>query len=239
MKSLGMLPATDEQVRVFLRITPTQLRCLKQILQNNSMINSEWEILNWDKRQMKSDHSNERVAKFRSKSKDDEKRYGNVTVTGCNGVTVTGRTEPEPEPEQNISCAEPKNFDSTPAIYELPCAGKKSYPVTGKQVEEWSVLFPGVDVHRELRKMVAWLAASPDRRKTFRGAPRFVVNWLGREQDKAPSSRVNGLHADSPKPVQPGDPGCLLCGGRGLYDDGRGIDVTCDCVLRRLQGGKR
>ena len=65
-----------------------------------------------------------------------------------------------------------------------PLTKGETYPVTREQVEAWRQAFPGIDVEQELREMCAWLEANPQRRKTRRGAPRFIVNWLSREQDR-------------------------------------------------------
>ena len=42
--------------------------------------------------------------------------------------------------------------------------------------------YPGVNVPAEYRKMSAWLSANPQKRP--RNYPRFINNWLAREQDR-------------------------------------------------------
>jgi hypothetical protein len=109
----------------------------------------------------------------------------------------SGNQEQEQEQEQDreqdqdheASCAEAVADAPAPApapiILSLPCvgAGPKAYGVTQAQVESWREAFPGVDVVAELRKARAWLEANPSKRKTAKGAPRFLVAWLGRAQD--------------------------------------------------------
>ena len=89
--------------------------------------------------------------------------------------------------EENI-CAEPLQASTPepeePAVISLPLNDKTWYSITQKQVDEWSGLYPAVDVMQELRKMVGWLDANPTKRKTKRGILRFVTGWLAREQDK-------------------------------------------------------
>lgn len=58
------------------------------------------------------------------------------------------------------------------------------YPVTGEFVSQMKELYPAVDVEQELRNMKAWLMSNPQRRKTFKGMPKFINSWLAREQDK-------------------------------------------------------
>ena len=107
----------------------------------------------------------------------------------------------------------PSPSASTPAAEEFlsfPCVGKgaKTYSITIPQVERWEADFPGVDVRAALRKMRAWIEANPTKRKTAKGIPAFVVNWLGRDQDAplAPSGppRAGGGPAKrSSAPVTP------------------------------------
>lgn len=79
---------------------------------------------------------------------------------------------------------EPETSASVPAIIELPLNDKSLYPITQKDIDEWSSLYPAVDVMQELRKMKGWLGANATKRKTSRGIKRFINSWLSREQDK-------------------------------------------------------
>jgi len=58
------------------------------------------------------------------------------------------------------------------------------FEVSDSDVQEWSKIYPAVDIKQELRKMKGWLDANPTRRKTRRGVRRFVNNWLSRTQDQ-------------------------------------------------------
>lgn len=86
--------------------------------------------------------------------------------------------------------------DSSPAIppvIQIVLNDKTFFDINQKQVDEWKELFPAVDVMQEIRKMKAWCDANPERRKTRRGVNRFIVSWLGKEQDKghAPINTVS------------------------------------------------
>lgn len=61
--------------------------------------------------------------------------------------------------------------------------------------EEYSRLYPGVDIDNAFREMRAWCNSNPTKRKTARGIKRFVNGWLSRQQD---SGRV----AKASKPVK-------------------------------------
>lgn len=74
----------------------------------------------------------------------------------------------------------------SPTVIELTLNDKSQYPISQKQADEWSALYPAIDTMQELRKMKGWLDANPAKRKTKGGIKRFVNGWLAREQDKGP-----------------------------------------------------
>ena len=79
----------------------------------------------------------------------------------------------------------PSNKIATePPVIEFILNDKTYYPITQKQVDKWSELYPNVDVMQQLRKMCGWLDANPRNRKTKGGILKFVNGWLAREQDK-------------------------------------------------------
>lgn len=93
----------------------------------------------------------------------------------------------------NTICQELEAPDRKKAI-SLTLNDKSEYWIYGDQVEQWSQLFPAVDVMQELRKMKSWLDSNPSRRKTKKGILRFVNGWLSKEQDKG--------RVDHSKPVK-------------------------------------
>ena len=85
--------------------------------------------------------------------------------------------------DTNVSSVEVKNF-----ILELPTilsAKGNKFPIFQEDIDKWQAVYIGVDVLTELKKMKLWLEANPKSKKTYQGIPRFVNNWLSREQDKA------------------------------------------------------
>ena len=79
----------------------------------------------------------------------------------------------------------PSNEIATePPVLEFILNDKTYYPITQKQVDKWSELYPNVDIMQQLRKMCGWLDANPRNRKTKGGILKFVNGWLAREQDK-------------------------------------------------------
>jgi hypothetical protein len=108
------------------------------------------------------------LAKRRQMARPEERRGRGETQV----LTETER-ETEGSTEPNDPCA-----------IALPLNDHSCFPVTQKQVEDWEPTFPAVDVLQQLRNMRAWLDANPDRKKTRRGTPAFIVRWLTKEQDK-------------------------------------------------------
>lgn len=84
----------------------------------------------------------------------------------------------------NTACPEPEPAPDREQVISLTLNDRSEFWIYGDQVEQWSQLFPAVDVLQELRKMKSWLDSNPSRRKTKRGILRFVNSWLSREQDK-------------------------------------------------------
>lgn len=86
--------------------------------------------------------------------------------------------------KDNIKTYAPTYNESEPALYDLPTNKNDTFfPVTQKDIEEWSNLYPAVDIDQQLRNMLGWLKSNPTKRKTMKGMPRFINSWLSREQD--------------------------------------------------------
>ncbi len=86
--------------------------------------------------------------------------------------------------EGNIDCTEPEKSALVPAVIELALNDKTFYPITQQDIDDWTELYPAVNVMQELRKMKGWCDSNSTKRKTSRGIKRFITNWLAREQDK-------------------------------------------------------
>jgi len=70
-------------------------------------------------------------------------------------------------------------------VLTFPCDGPvKSWHLTQAQLDRFRELYPRLDVETEMRKALAWVEASPERRKTARGMKRFLTRWLNNAQDK-------------------------------------------------------
>lgn len=54
--------------------------------------------------------------------------------------------------------------------------GAKSWQLTDEQIASWQALYPSLDVDQQCRMALAWTEAN--HKKTAKGMPRFLVNWL-------------------------------------------------------------
>ncbi len=97
----------------------------------------------------------------------------------------------------SAACSESAKRRSKPATVEtvgkpFDCAGKLNSDGTLPQwsmplamYEQLQIAYPAVPVDAELRKVKAWLAANPTKKKTAKGMPRFINSWFSRAQDDA------------------------------------------------------
>lgn len=77
----------ERMIAAHLGLSLSELDSVKKRLSEVYLIDNDWQPLGWDKRQYKSDSSNDRVSKFR------KKRYSNVTVTPPETDTETDTEE--------------------------------------------------------------------------------------------------------------------------------------------------
>lgn len=84
-------------------------------------------------------------------------------------------------------------------VLEFPVVGRPPGPFRLWQcdVDDFSRLFPGVDILQQCRHALSWCKTNPTKRKTFGGMPRFLSGWLGRCQNNGTQNGQNG--ADKPK----------------------------------------
>ena len=80
--------------------------------------------------------------------------------------------------------------------YNLLLKDGTEYTLTENDVQKLEQLYPEVDVRAEIRKMIGWLDASPERRKTRRGIKRFVNGWISRSYDAVQKSKSENKPKD-------------------------------------------
>lgn len=90
--------------------------------------------------------------------------------------TEPGKPDSMPEPQ--------KAKDDSPIVITMPLNTGKPYKIQQSSVDRWQELYPAVDIMQELRNMCGWLESNRSRRKTKDGMPRFINNWLSKEQNR-------------------------------------------------------
>ncbi len=158
-----------------------------------------YSLTNWDKWQKV-----EKPSKFRNIPELGEDSKITREAVGKYSGNSRGVFPPNKNKNKNTNinkntslCSEPyaEGESSEPQAEEkpvllLPLNTKEEYPVYQADVDEWSELYPAVDVMQALRSMKGWLDANPTRRKTKSGIMRFIVGWLSREQNSGGERRV-------------------------------------------------
>jgi len=78
-------------------------------------------------------------------------------------------------------------------IGQLPLPDGSAYYIYEADVDKWASLYPGADIMQELRNMYGWLDSNPAKRKTEKGLPRFITNWLSRVQNNGQNTKHQQL----------------------------------------------
>lgn len=90
-----------------------------------------------------------------------------------------------------------------PSILRFPCDGDpEEWHVVASLVKRWREHFPSLDIGQECRNALAWIESSPERHKTARGMPKFLVGWFGRAQNGG--QRRGGMPAPAAQNVRVG-----------------------------------
>lgn len=101
--------------------------------------------------------------------------------------------------------SEPSSDDSDPApallVFPIIGRGAKTWPLTAEYVAELAGDYPGLDVLGECRSARAWCVANPNRQKTARGMPAFIVNWLNRAVKGGGQRLVQQPHRPAAQPA--------------------------------------
>lgn len=74
------------------------------------------------------------------------------------------------------------NAPSSELLLTIPLIGNAIYQVRQQEYEEWQTLYAEIDVLQELRKLIAWNIANPNKRKHRASILRHIHAWLTKEQ---------------------------------------------------------
>lgn len=113
-----------------------------------------------------------------------------------NAAIIQSNPNPNPNLESECMSGAKNAPDRTPEI-TLTLNDKSQYPIYSEQIDEWSKLYPAVDVHQQLRNMKGWLDSNPTKRKTKSGILSFITRWLSKEQDSGKSRAISKNQSQS------------------------------------------
>lgn len=122
----------------------------------------------------------------------------------AHSVTKSAPREEKRREEKNIreitnviSCPETQSASS---VLTFPVDGKPGiWHLTQEQVDEWSQVYPNLDVLAECRKALAWVNANE--RKTARGMGRFLLRWIDRAQNTPRRQAMERTGKNQPKGI--------------------------------------
>jgi uncharacterized protein YdaU (DUF1376 family) len=130
--------------------------------------------------------TNRRIAQGRSRQRTVNEPYNDSSQDRTpNQEPLTKNQEPErtkplARSDESPSHAAPMNGD---AVAYIPIVGGGEFGVSKEFLAELDVAYPQVDVPQTLREIRAWCVANPTKRKTARGAARFINRWCERVQN--------------------------------------------------------
>lgn len=92
--------------------------------------------------------------------------------------------------EQSEKCEKPKIYLSFPTLLQNPNKNNDEddpmmYNLTVNEYERFKKTYTGVDVDAEIRKALSWCWSNKPNRKTAKGMPRFLNNWLSNAQNRS------------------------------------------------------
>ena len=77
-----------------------------------------------------------------------------------------------------------EKVDESPVVFQLMLNDKSLFDVHKSMIDEYTALYPAVNVEQEFRNMIGWIDSNPNKRKTRTGIRKFINSWLAREQDR-------------------------------------------------------
>lgn len=124
-------------------------------------------------------------------NQNPEHEYEHIkTAKNSNTEQKETTNAPRQENEEFQLSAEP--FVSPPVLLFLVDGKEQEWRLTELKLKEYQESFPSLDVLQQLRVARQWCIDNPTNRKTARGMPAFLTNWLSNAQNKRPRG-VNAL----------------------------------------------
>ena len=171
------------EIEFLMRVSAQQMNETKELFVSKGLVDSEWRVLSWNRRQFDSDSSTERVRKHREK----KKQVPPVVKRFSNGPEQN-RTEQIQTRKEKPLASTAEAVPASPPVETFPLTEGKTHVVTEADVAAWERAYPAVDVRLELRKLIVWLEPRPAKRSTSpNGNKQRIVRWLTNTQNEGGS----------------------------------------------------
>lgn len=226
--SNALVTLHETEIAFHLRVTDAELAETKALFIEKGFIDDDWNLLNWEKRQFKSDSSAERVARHRAKKKKQgnaevtlQKRRSNALDTDTDTDTDTKKHSSE-KSDQTAQHADPKYPDRFADFW-------KTYPSTPRKTaksecaKRWKAR--QLDAHAD--KIIDHVAAMKRTRQWQEGFEPAPLTYLNQKrwEDGLPTTQAQG----PPSSRQPYDPKTYFQKARS-HDDNNTIDADFQVV---------
>ena len=155
------------------------INCLKsatQIATQTSTKNTLFTVLNWDKYQNRATRNETQVrhdCDTTATQNKNERMKEYIYIDSNESICPTVLKKRHEQEEKEVEYAD---------VELLPCTNNDVYRCPKEKYDEWSRLYPDVNIEQEFRSMRAWLNEHP--KKTLRGMGRFISSWLNRSQNR-------------------------------------------------------
>ena len=130
--SNALVTLHETEIAFALRISDEELALTKALFISKKFIDSEWNLVNWEKRQFSSDSSAVRVAEHRKRKKEAEAASGNAAVTLPKRKANALDTEQNRTDKKNKTPSGPSPFEVFYAAYPRHEAKKDASDVFAK-----------------------------------------------------------------------------------------------------------
>lgn len=150
------------------------------------------------------------ILDFRQTIRVKKRRFPDPCAADAPQMNIICAPESNPNPDSNpkpkersTACPETqKPASSVPPVLVFPCDGpEKEWGIGQVKIDQYRVSFPHLDLMAELRLARQWCIDNPQKRKTARGMPAFLTNWLGRSQNKRGSQGKPSDETPTPRLV--------------------------------------
>lgn len=149
---------------------------------------------------------NETVTKILSnyKEKDNDNDNDSIVDESYNESSVSKSSKPNALTREKLSVTDTSraletkpshtnklSVDSGKEIISFILKDNSEFKVTEDIYNEYKQLYPDINIMQELRSLKAWCISNPSKRKTRKGALRFVNSWLSRKQGQYSNNTSN------------------------------------------------